>query len=224
MGYHDSHDRDVGGPAMVLGVLIAGALVLLAGGGVMLFRVRASAERDRAMALVAEERAIVAVQAEKQAREAAMQAEKERQAERASEAPSDKTPSDSTPSDSTPSDSTPAGDVLEIDLGSEIDASAFLAEAPPITASRAQQLIIAIDMSGGASIEGKAHSLEQLDARLEEEKAKLAGASESLAVMIRAHRQCPFEHVVAIMDLCQKLDVQDVNLGIEEASSESPAP
>ncbi len=65
-------------------------------------------------------------------------------------------------------------------------------------------LVVGVNATGGYFVEGETMALERLAARIQK---GVADNPINQTVIIRGDRRTPFEHVVAVMDLCRKHNV-----------------
>lgn len=78
-------------------------------------------------------------------------------------------------------------------------------EAMPLT-SRPKELFVNIDRQGNTIIAGRRLGTDQLLATFRQAQANNPGRQ---TVIIRADRRCVWEHVVAVMNLCNKAQIRD---------------
>jgi len=84
-------------------------------------------------------------------------------------------------------------------------------EADPDNADsvNGQQITIAIDKDGNTSVDGKSMRPDELRNELH---TMNAGSSDQLSVVVQVDDQCRFEHVAAILSLCEEAGIENPRL------------
>lgn len=85
-------------------------------------------------------------------------------------------------------------------------------EAVPLT-SRPKELFVNIDRAGRIIMQGRQLTADQLFDTLRQAAASNPGRQ---TVIIRADKQCVWEHVVAVMNLCNRAKIRDYRVTTAE--------
>lgn len=85
-------------------------------------------------------------------------------------------------------------------------------EAVPLT-SRPKELFVNIDRAGRIIMQGRQLTADQLFDALRQAAASNPGRQ---TVIIRADKQCVWEHVVAVMNLCNRAKIRDYRVTTAE--------
>ena len=78
-------------------------------------------------------------------------------------------------------------------------------EAKPLV-SKPREFFVNVDQLGQYYVGGKTHDLRSLEQQLMQLAANNPGKQ---SVVIRADKRCPWEHVVAVMNGCNKAEIKD---------------
>jgi biopolymer transport protein ExbD len=90
-------------------------------------------------------------------------------------------------------------------------------EAMPLT-SKPKELFVNVDQQGHFIVRGERLTPQQLLAALQQAAANNPGRQ---TVIIRADKRCVWEHVVEVMNLCNKAQIRDYRVTTAEAARDS---
>ncbi|TWT58093.1 biopolymer transport protein ExbD [Thalassoglobus neptunius] len=86
-----------------------------------------------------------------------------------------------------------------------------VSEAQPLT-SLPDDIVISVTHDGGLIFDGEEMSLQDVEAELRAAKSRYAGQ----AVVIRGDGAGPYQHVMTILNLCQRTQIKNVQLANRE--------
>ncbi len=89
-----------------------------------------------------------------------------------------------------------------------VEASAAPATREPIRVAN-REITIELNQDGKITMDGKPVELEQFQPALRDANK---GRESALSVLVKADKQCRFEHVAAVLAVCQELDIPNVRI------------